>query len=70
MPLNTQTNNKKILIPIIITIICVVIFGVSLDYPLAVLPNWFGLCKKPSLPAYKMTIDVALDPSEYRKNYI
>jgi len=68
MPSNTQTINKKILIPIIITITCVVIFAIIFGLSAGcILPNWFGLCKKPSIPAYKMTIDVELSTTEYQK---
>ena len=69
MPSNTQTINKKILIPIIITVICVVIFAVIFGLSAGcVLPNWFGLCKKTlPVPSYKITIDVKLSATEYQK---
>ena len=72
MPSNTQTNNKKILIPIIITITCVVIFAIIFGLSAGcVLPNWFGMCKKPkpsaSIPEYQMMVNVKLSPSEYQK---
>jgi len=70
MPSNTQTINKKILIPIIIIITCVVIFAIIFGLSAGcVLPNWFGMCKKPSafIPEYQMMIDVKLSLSEYQK---
>ena len=53
---NTQNSNNKILITVVITCLVVfaVIFGLSAG---CVLPNWFGLCKKPSTSSYKINID-------------